>query len=148
MKIRKTIPALVFSGVLFLGACSQPAEMDYTAEIEAGNAQFETYYNAGDAAGVDSLYTADAILLPPGAPAVTGAEARTVFWGETMASGLAGLDLIDDEVFGMGDLAVNNGHWIGFDNEGNQIGTGKYMLLWKNDGGFWKIHRNMWNNDQ
>ncbi|TDI61904.1 MAG: DUF4440 domain-containing protein [Alphaproteobacteria bacterium] len=147
MKIRTTIPALLFSGVLFLGACSQPAEVDYQAEIEAGNAQFETYYNAGDAAGLDTLYTADAILLPPGGQAVSGAEARVAFWQGVMASGLASIDLIEDEVFGMGDTAIDRGQLIGYDADGNEIAIGKYLVVWKNEGGTWKLHRDIWNLD-
>ena len=141
-----TIPVALF-GFLALSACAEPAEVDYMAEIKAANAQFEAYYNAGDAAGVGSLYTDGGLLLPPGSPAVSGAEARIAFWQAAMDSGLASIDLIEDEVVGMGDTAIDRGRLIAFDADGNQIATGKYIVVWKNDGGTWKLHRDIWNMD-
>ncbi|MCH7806619.1 MAG: DUF4440 domain-containing protein [Proteobacteria bacterium] len=148
MHIKNTLITVALFGFLAVGACAEPAGVDYMAEIKAVNAEFEAYYNAGDAAGVGTLYTEDAMLLPPGGPAVSGNEAMVAFWRELMASGLAGIELIDDEVFGMGNTATARGHFVGFDADGNEIGTGKYMVVWKKDGGAWKLHRDIWNNDQ
>ena len=64
-----------------------------------------------------------------------------------MDSGLASIDLIEDEVVGMGDTAIDRGRLIAFDADGNQIATGKYIVVWKNDGGTWKLHRDIWNMD-
>lgn len=141
-----TIPVALF-GFLALSACAEPNEVDYMAEIQAMNVQFEATYNAGDALGLGGLYTADAILLPPGSPEVSGAEARVAFWQAVMDSGLASIDLIEDEVFGMGDTAIDRGQLIAFDADGNQIATGKYIVVWKKDGDTWKLHRDIWNMD-
>ena len=147
MPFKNTLFAVAVSGLLALGACTEPVEVDYVAEIIAANDAFETHFNAGDAAGVASLYTDDAILLPPGSPAVTGNEATTALWQAVLDSGLAGVDLVTDEVTGNGDTAIERGHIIGFDGEGNQIATGKYMVYWKKVEGSWKLHHDIWNMD-
>lgn len=147
MHFKNTLTSVALFGFLSLSACAEPAEVDYMAEIKAANVNFETSYNAGDAAGVGSLYTEDAILLPPGSPAVSGSEATVAFWQAVMDSGLAGVDLIEDEVSGMGDTAIERGHLIGFDADGNQIATGKYIVVWKKEGGTWKLHHDIWNMD-
>ena len=148
MNIKNTVMAVAVFGIFAMAACSEPVEVDYMAEIQPMNAQLETYYNAGDATGVASLYTNDSIVMPPGGPAVLGTEARVSFWQAVMASGLASIDLIEEEVFGMGDTAIDRGRLIAFDADGNQIATGKYIVVWKNEGGTWKLHRDIWNIDQ
>jgi uncharacterized protein (TIGR02246 family) len=49
-------------------------------EIEAVNAKWLDFFNKGDFAGVASLYTEDAIALPPGLPMAKGRAAIEVMW--------------------------------------------------------------------
>ena len=144
IKFKKTLILLVWT----LAACSeQIAERDYAGEIEARNLAFEAAYNSGDAEGVGGLYTDDAIIMPPGAPVVRGAKASVALWQATMDSGLARLDLIDEEIIGSGNTAVNQGSFIAYDADGNQIATGKFLVFWKNIDGVWKLHHDIWNMD-
>lgn len=134
--------------VFGLAACAEPApSYDYTAEIEAANTAFEEAYNRGDAAAIASYYTEDAVLMPPGAPTVKGAKNLAPFWQAVMDSGLAKVDLVDEEIIGHGDTAINRGRIIAFDADGNQIATGKFMVYWKNVDGGWKLHFDIYNLD-
>ena len=143
-----TLKILMVLGIFSLAACSDPGpSYDYTTEIEAANTAFETAYNKGDAEGVASFYTADAVLMPPGASVVNGVPAATGLWQSMMDSGLAQVDLIDEEIIGYDDTAINRGRFVGFDAEGTQIATGKYMIYWKRVDGEWKLHFDIWNLD-
>lgn len=134
-----------FSGFLALGACSQPTAVDYTAEIEAANANFEEAFARGDVPALVALYTEDSVIMPPGMESVIGAEARTALWQGFMDSGIAGVELVTFEVSGEGNMAVERGQLTLFDADGNELGKAKYVVVWKKIEGVWKLHLDIWN---
>src|SRR5438132_10515836 len=67
------VVALAGSMIGFAHAAS-PASADETA-IRAQTTTWGKAYNGGDAKAVAALYTEDALLLPPGAPGVSGRAA-------------------------------------------------------------------------
>ena len=129
----------------YSGGSVPSSRVDYQAEINAMNVRFESAFNAGDAASLDALYTADALLLPPGGPTVSGSQDRVAFWQGLMDSGVAGIDLVNDEVVGAGDMATEKGQATLYDGDSNAIGTAKYIVIWKKVGSDWKLHRDIWN---
>lgn len=147
MNIKNTLITVAIFSFLALTACTEPANVDYHAEIDAANLKFGTAFSTGDAAVLDELYTADALLLPPGAPSVSGADNRIAFWQAVMDSGVAGAELVAEEVKGTGDMATEVGRATLYDGDGNVIVTGKYIVLWKKVGEDWKLHRDIWNLD-
>jgi len=72
---------LALSCLLFIASCTpvvvwETAETE--ADVEAINSlrdEFIAFDNASDAAGLASLYTNDAVLMPPNEAAVTGNQA-------------------------------------------------------------------------
>ncbi|HEV7903518.1 MAG TPA: DUF4440 domain-containing protein [Pyrinomonadaceae bacterium] len=119
--------------------------------IENTNSKFAEIFKRGDAAGIAALYTADARLMPPGVPTLSGTEAITAFWQAAMNQGIkaATLETIDVETSG-GTLATEIGQFtLSMESpRGGQVEqTGKYIVLWKNDGGTWKLHADIWNGD-
>lgn len=117
--------------------------------IKNTNLKFAEIFKRGDAAGIAALYTADARLMPPGAPSMSGTEAITAFWQAAMKQGVkaATLETIDVETSG-GALATEIGRFtLTMESpRGGQVEqTGKYIVLWKNDGGTWKLHADIWN---
>ena len=119
--------------------------------IKNTNLKFAEIFQRGDAAGIAALYTADARLMPPDTPILSGTEAITAFWQAAMNQGIkaATLETIDVESSG-GALATEIGRFT-LDMEvpggGRVAQTGKYIVLWKRDGGAWKLHADIWNAD-
>lgn len=77
--------------------------------IQTGNKNFMAAFDRGDAAGVAACYTADARLMPPGGPQMTGIPDITAFWQGAMNMGIKAAKLETVHVEERGDLAVEVG---------------------------------------
>ena len=91
-----------------------------------------------------SLYTSDAVILPPNANAVSCEEAITLNC-ELFRLGITDARPVTREVIAMGDYALEVGETTVYRDDGTLVDRGKIMVLWKNDGGTWKMHRDTWN---
>ena len=116
------------------------------SEIEETNARFTKALREGDAATVASLYTADGILAAPNAPLVRGTSAiKEMLGGMVKQMGAPDLKLETQEVEELGDTAWELGKYT-MKAAGN-TDTGKYIVVWKRQGGAWKLHADIWNSD-
>ncbi|HVG28136.1 MAG TPA: SgcJ/EcaC family oxidoreductase [Pyrinomonadaceae bacterium] len=118
------------------------------AAIRANNQKFSEAFMRGDAAGVASLYTADARLLPPDAPMTSGTESIRQFWEGAMRLGIKEAALETLEVRPCGEYACELGRFTlsvetGAGARAEQ--TGKYVVIWKQSGGGWKLDVDIWN---
>ena len=112
--------------------------------IAATNQTFMSAYSAGDAAGVAALYTTGGQLLPPNSDVISGHDAITAFWQGVMDMGITSAVLESVEVEDLGDTAIEIGRYSLFVADGSPIDNGKFMVIWKNEGG-WKLHHDIWN---
>ncbi len=112
---------------------------------------FEHYANA-DADGMANLYAEDALLMPPGAPAVTGRPGIKTFLGEDAAKTRAdGLSLKNASVTGVGvngDVGWISGAYTLVDASGATIDSGSYLSVHRLTNGQWLYIRDIWNSDQ
>ena len=111
--------------------------------IEAANAQFSALAAKGDGAGLAALYATDGQVLPAGSVPIRGTDAIQKFWQGALASGIAAVDLKTLEVFGSGSTATEVGHYELRDKAGKTIDQGKYIVIWRHEGGQWKLLRDM-----
>jgi ketosteroid isomerase-like protein len=44
-----------------------------------------------------------------------------------------------------GDLAAETGKYDLTGADGTVLDSGKYVVVWKREGGHWKLHRDIWN---
>jgi uncharacterized protein (TIGR02246 family) len=128
--------------VLLSGSTSVFA--DARAEIEAVNREFEAAAAKGDGKAAAALYTANGQALPAGSAAVSGTEAIAKFWQGVFDSGVKGVKLKTLEVEAHGDVAHEVGEYELADAAGKVLDRGKYVVLWKKEGGRWKLHRDIW----
>jgi ketosteroid isomerase-like protein len=120
-------------------------------QIRATNRVFEEdVVGRRDFGALERVYTRDARILPPDAPAVTGRAAIIEFWrGAITAMNVKSLrlhtlslDVLSDDraqEVGRAELTVEGG------------GAGpvalKYVVLWKREDGSWRLDVDIWNAD-
>ncbi len=136
-------------------ACAAGAPAADTAREEAAIRALVTEWNGYLATQNDSaiaaMYGADAVLLPPGQPRVTGSDSIRRFWAQMwpMKASLT-LSTASVRVAPSGDIAVEEGNWS-FAMPlpgGEQRDHGKYLVVWSRATGSWKVAQDIWNSDQ
>ena len=115
------------------------------SEIAAANEAFMDAFARGDAAKLASLYTADGKVLPPNGDTVTGHAALEPFWQGLMDAGVKRVRLEIDEAEAFGDTAFEMSRATLFGEDGQVLDRMKYMVVWKREGGQWKLHRDIFN---
>lgn len=140
---------------LALFAC-QAQETDQQAEMEEpvavdtesiraaivdGSQQWAAAARTGDAQALTNLYANDAVINAPGTPRVTGRDEISAFFAQMVSEGPYENTISTDEVIvsESGDLAVELGSFT------DPSGNGKYVGVWKNVGGEWKLFIDTWN---
>jgi len=114
------------------------------SEIATVNRQFEDAARKGDLERLASLYTRDAIALPPDSPMVKGRDNIKQMWG-TIAQQIGlkdvrlntiDLDMSGDTAYEVGEanLTIANGS-----------AAVKFVVVWKKVDGQWRLHRDIWN---
>lgn len=98
---------------------------------------------------LDQIYTADARILPPGAPMISGRKAIKEFWSNLIQSVNAkSAVLASVDVILAGDGAIEIGRaTLSVEPEG-QASTDldvKYVVYWKQEDGHWRWHVDIWN---
>ena len=114
------------------------------SEIAAVNRQFEDAARNGDLDRLASLYTADAIALPPEGPVVKGRDAIKQMWGSIAQQiGLKDVRLNTLDLEQQGDTAHEVGEAVLTTGGGTAVV--KFVVVWKKVGGQWRLHRDIWN---
>ncbi len=146
MTIRGLCRRLIIGFVATTFLCASPvlAGDNIRSEIEAANKVFEATFARGDAAGVAALYTKTAQLLPAQSDFVTGTEAIGQFWQGAFDAGMKAVSLVTTEVEKHGDSAYEVGNLEIRSAGGKVLDRAKYIVIWKKEGGSWKLHRDIW----
>jgi uncharacterized protein (TIGR02246 family) len=113
------------------------------SDIDAANAQFTAAAAKGDGAGLAALYAADGQVLPAGSDPIKGKEAIQKFWQGALDSGIAEVGLTTVDLFGRGPTATEVGQYELRDKAGKVLDHGKYIVVWRKQGGKWKLLRDM-----
>ena len=114
-------------------------------EIKSANRNFMETFGRGDAEGMGKLYTNNGQLLPANSDFITGTEGIQTFWQAVMDMGIKTAELETVELEGHGDTAIDIGRYTLGGDGGQVLDKGKYVVIWKQEGGQWKLHRDIWN---
>jgi ketosteroid isomerase-like protein len=98
---------------------------------------------------LNEIYTADAYILPPGGPMVSGRSKITEFWSNLIQSVNATAAVLTSiEVMPAGDGVVEIGRaTLAIQPEGQAASNleVKYVVYWQKEDGKWKWHVDIWN---
>lgn len=120
---------------------------DARKEIATVNRQFMDLVKAGERDGFAQLYTEDAILMTPNAPAMAGRAAALKFIDGMKARGVAEVRLATEELEVFGDTAWERGSSQMLRADGGLMGRGKFIVIWKRTAAGWRLHRDIMNAD-
>lgn len=128
------------------GGIEEPAAVDtdaVRAGVENAAQQWSAAATAGDAEALTNLYAADATIYAPDTPPITGRDAIHAFFTEMVSEGPYAVTLSTNEVIipESGEIAIELGS---FEDES---GSGKYIGVYKNIDGSWKLIADTWNNN-
>jgi uncharacterized protein (TIGR02246 family) len=135
-------------------AATAPAGLSAADEaaIREADQAFAKAASASDASALTAFYASDAVLMPPGSPALKGSEAIGKFWS-TMTSSVTGpFELKTTAVDGRGDLGFSTGEYT-LTLTPRKAGAkpmpaehGKYLgIMKKQPDGSWKLIYDTWN---
>ena len=144
------------AGVLVLAALSAvpafgaDAKADVAA-IKAVDQHWLKAFAAADGDGLARLYDENAVLMPPGAPAVSGRAAiREFLLKEAQGASKAGMVFSFGEKSdggASGNLGWSSGTYAVKDKDGKVVETGKYLSVDRKVDGKWLYWRDTWNAD-
>ena len=123
----------------------QGASTEVRDAIAAATEDFMATFKRGDAAGMAALYTVTGQVLPPNGDFVTGREAVQAFWQAIMDMGIKEAKIEIIEVEDHGDTAIEVSRFTLHGDEGQVLDSGKYIVIWKQEDGEWKLHRDIFN---
>ena len=121
---------------------------DIRTQIGSANTEFMNAFKRGDATAMANLYTSEAQLLPANSDFVRGTAAIRAFWQGVIDLGLKDASLETIEAEAHGDTAIEVGRYRLLAAGGAVADSGKYVVVWKNDRGTWKLHRDIWTTSQ
>jgi ketosteroid isomerase-like protein len=117
---------------------------DVAATIDKNNKKLCATLAAGNAAGVAALYANNARLMATNSETVSN-NGLTAFWQGIIDMGVRDGTLISDTVEVHGDTAIEVGKYVLYGDNRTALDNGKYVVVWKNEGGDWKLKEDIFN---
>jgi ketosteroid isomerase-like protein len=127
------------------GAAAQTRASD---ELLAMPEAWHARYNAGDIDGLAALYAPNATAMAPDLPPAHGREAIAAVARGYLEAGAVRIDVQPSEAYQTGsDAGWGVGTFELFSAEGDPVGMGSYLIVYRLQDGAWRIHRHIWNSD-
>jgi ketosteroid isomerase-like protein len=125
--------------------CSGAPEPDLEG-LRAMRNEWQTAFDARDAAGIAAVYASNAAVHPPNGKTVNGRTSIQKFWEAFQADGFGG-QINDVEVYASGDVGYKVGTYMLTDAGGAPFDVGKYLEIWRFSDGKWQMQHDIFNSD-
>jgi ketosteroid isomerase-like protein len=115
--------------------------------ISEANSKYGDRFTSNDSLMYAARYHADAVIFPAESALIKGRDGIRNYYYD----GGKNVDLIIVitalDIYGNRDLVVEEGLYDFPDGKGASFDKGKFIALWKPEGGAWKLYREIWNTD-
>jgi ketosteroid isomerase-like protein len=149
------IPMII--GTMFFSSCNNDAaKAEATASfnldsvktaIAASNKVFGACFATGDSTAFANCYTSDACINVTNMPRMCGTQAITAFFNGGRKMGITNIAITTEEVMGGKEGVAEVGKYEMFVGNNVSAEKGKFIVIWKEENGKWKMHRDIWNSD-
>ena len=117
------------------------------AAIAASNKVFGGCFASGDSTTFANCYTNNACINATNMPRMCGTQAITAFFNGGRKMGINNIVITTEEVMGGKEAVVETGKYEMFVGDKISAEKGKFIVVWKEENGKWKMHRDIWNSD-
>lgn len=144
----RVMRALVLVVGLAAAACGGPVEPAFgrpdSEAIRKATADLTAGINEKNVDRILELYTENSVFMPPNAPLLRGREPLKGFYTD-LVSRVSDLKMEPADVAGHGPIAYQSGSYTM--NVGTARDRGKYLMVFRNMGGNWKMEYTSWSSD-
>ena len=116
------------------------------ASIKQSNQLFMKSFERGDSTEVSNCFATEAKLMVADMPAVEGDNIKH-FIAMAMNKGIKNFELETIKIWGDSSILAEEGSYKMLGSDDNQLDRGKYIVLWKQEAGNWKMFRDIWTSD-
>jgi ketosteroid isomerase-like protein len=154
---RITLRRWAIAASLFAGACGGTAPVSTRADppafdlaatrrhIEQLNERFTKAHLTGDVATIDAMFTPDAKSFPPGADAAISLPAIHALTLDYLEAGITEFREETTDFYGNAEYVIDEGTYVLTYGATPVTERGKYLNVWKQVDGSWKLQANIWN---
>lgn len=144
---RATLLFALLEGMAVPAHAEVPQASIQTA-IKAENARWADAFKRRDFQAIGSLYTNDGTLLQPGGERVRGPAAIADYFAKAYAGKPPfTVTFSNFEFYGSGDAVTEVSDATILREDGTVEYAGKQALIFLKQGGAWKLHRDVWNDN-
>ncbi len=150
---------LIFATAIILVACDEQDKIAIEksasvfdieqgkASIQQSNLRFMNAFKDHDSVEVANCFTKNSVIMIDGFPSIEGRDAIKHFFSQVMANDVKKYDLATKNIWGDSSILVEEGIYKLTGKEKKEVGKGKYIVLWKQESGNWKMFRDIWARD-
>lgn len=116
--------------------------------IEDQTNRFTAAHITKDTAFLNNIFTQDARVLPPNSEAVIGRKDIAQLNFDWVNYGVYEFKETSTNLYGTTDFLIDEGTYFLRYGDEKTVENGKYINIWKQENGEWKIYSNIWNTSE
>jgi ketosteroid isomerase-like protein len=117
------------------------------AHIAEMNKNYGYRFTHNDTAFTAARYCTDAEVYPAAHPIIKGRDSIRTYYYDGGRNTEITILITATNIYGSADLVVEEGSYDFPDGKGGSFDKGKFIALWKEEAGRWKLFREIWNTD-